>query len=137
MLGEPVALGMSKVDRARSQPKSLPSTVMLIAAANLSTVGGIAFIVLWLLGSIAWTILSGIANLMANDSDSATPQKHMRLIVTMLVGQVIAAAAGIPGGLAFFSEAQRWPRIELFLALLVIGGGLQLWAFFSFFGSKK
>jgi len=109
----------------------------MLIAANFSTVGGIAFMVLWLLGSIAWTVMSGIANLMANDSGSATPQKHMPLIVTMLVGQVIAAAAGIPGGLAFFSEAQRWPRIELFLALLVMGGGLQLWAFFSFFSSKK
>ena len=78
-------------------------------------------------------MMSGMASLMANDSGSASEQQHMTLIVGMLIGQVIALLAGVPGGLAFFWSAQRTMMIIAFAALLIVGAGIQVWAFMSFF----
>lgn len=113
-------------------PSPLSATESLAASPWL-VAGGVGFIIVWLLLSAGWIIMSGMANLMANDSGSASPQKHMRLILAMLVGQLIAAGAGIPGGLAFFWLAHRHSMIEWFVILLVAGIGIQALAFWSFF----
>lgn len=90
--------------------------------------------VIWLIGSVVWIMMSGMASLMANDSGSASNDKHMTLIVGMLIGQVITLLAGAPGGLAFFWSAHRSHCLIAFAAMFLIGAGIQVWAFMSFFG---
>jgi hypothetical protein len=106
------------------------------AGSSLHLIGGIAFIVVWLALCIGWGIMSMSANLMANDSGSASPEKHMALIYRMLAGQILALLAVIPGGLAFFWAAHRATCIWTFAGMVGIGVAIQAWAFKSFFCSK-
>jgi hypothetical protein len=86
---------------------------------------------------IAWAYLSFVASLMANDSGKASAAEHLSLIVGMLGGQVLAGAAGIPAGLAFFWRGRRKWLLWLFAILFVTGALGQVWAFNAFFSSAS
>ena len=105
------------------------------AMKPLLVVAGILFMVLWIAAHCAWAAMALMANLMANDSGAASTDQQMALIVGMLAGQVLAGAAGIPAGLAFFRRGRRKPLLVLFAVLLVAGALCQLWAFQSFFAA--
>jgi hypothetical protein len=94
---------------------------------------GLLFIASWIAAHVVWASMSLMGSLMANDSGGATTNQHMGLIFGMLGGQLVAAAAGIPGGLAFFWRSQRKRLLMTFAALFVLGALWQVIAFFSFF----
>ena len=103
-------------------------TILLVAS-------GILFTCLWIYAHVIWAVMSGMANLMANDSGRATGFQWGRLIGGMFIGQMIAASAGIPGGLAFFWRGRRKLLLSLFAILFVVGALCQVSAFFSFFSA--
>ncbi len=78
-----------------------------------------------------------MANLMANDSGAAAPEQHMALLLGMLGGQILTAAAGVPGGLAFFWRGRRRALAGWFAILFVIGAFAQAWAFHAFFAAHS
>jgi hypothetical protein len=96
---------------------------------------GILFIILWIIAHLAWGTMALMANVMANDSGAASTEKQMTLIFGMLGGQVLAGAAGIPAGLAFFWRGRRKLLLWLFAGLFVTGALLQAGVFYSFFTS--
>jgi hypothetical protein len=96
---------------------------------------GIVFIAVWLGAHLAWAAMALFANLMANDSGAASESAHTSLIVGVLAGQVLAAGAGIPAGLAFFWRARRKPLLWCFAALFGVGALCQAWSFYAFFSS--
>ncbi len=94
---------------------------------------GILFIILWIIGHIAWAGLSFMADVMANDSGSASADKHMTLIFGMIGGQVLCGAAGVPAGLAFFKRGRRKFLLWLFAILFVVGALIQGGVLYTFF----
>jgi len=113
-----------------------PSTAANDGVSVVWVVCGILFILLWISGHIAWGMMSLVADLMANDSGSASAGKHMTLIFGMLVGQVLCGAAGVPAGLAFFWRSRRKLLLWLF-AILFVGGVLtQGGVFYGFFAKS-
>jgi hypothetical protein len=67
--------------------------------------------------------MSLMGTLMANDAGGASSDQHMAFVGGMLGGQILAGAAGIPGGLAFFWRSLRkWLWITF--ATLVVGGAV-------------
>ena len=96
---------------------------------------GVLFAILWLMVHVAWAGLSFVADVMANDSGRADPNQHMSLICGMLGGQILAGAAGIPAGLAFFWRGRRKILLWMFAFLFVIGALIQGSVFYSFFSS--
>ncbi len=111
------------------------STVVKTGVSPLLVIVGIFFIVIWIIAHIAWGTMALMANVMANDSGAASTEKQMTLIFGMLGGQILAGAAGIPAGLAFFWRGRRKLLLWLFAALFVIGALLQAGVFYNFFSS--
>ena len=115
-----------------------PTTAPAVAKEEVSVVWvvcGILFIVLWIIAHLAWAGLAFMADVMANDSGQAEPDKHMKLIFGMMGGQVLCGAAGIPAGLAFFWRRRRTLLLWLFALLFVVGAMIQAGVFYSFFSS--
>jgi hypothetical protein len=94
--------------------------------------GGIIFIVVWLAGHGLWMTLSLIGSVMANDSGRVSNERHETLIFGLLAGQLLAGAAGIPGGLAFFWRKKRKALLWLAGGLFVLGVLVQVGAFRAF-----
>ncbi|MDB6074121.1 MAG: hypothetical protein JWO89_1761 [Verrucomicrobiaceae bacterium] len=103
------------------------------AASTLSIVLGVVFMLVWWGLAIVWGMMSLMGGLMANDSGSASSDKHMALLWWMFAGEVLIALAGLPGGLAFCLVGHRALLISLFAVLLVAGGAMQGWAMTSFY----
>ncbi|MCM2257691.1 MAG: hypothetical protein NDJ94_18815 [Vicinamibacteria bacterium] len=99
----------------------------------LGVVAGITFMVVWIAAHAVWASLSFMASVMANDSGAASAGAHMLLIFGMLGGQVLAAAAGIPAGLAFFWRDKRRTLLIAFAILFVAGAVAQIVSFSGFF----
>ena len=117
----------------RQMNESSPSTAAKDGVSVLWLVCGSLFIILWIIGHSAWGMMSLVADLMANDSGSASAGKHMTLIFGMLGGQVLCGAAGIPAGLAFFWRSRRKLLLWLFSILFVVGALIQGGSFYAFF----
>ena len=86
-------------------------------ASTALVILGVLFAILWIIAHVAWAGLSFMADVMANDSGRADPNKHMSLIFGMLGGQILAGAAGIPAGLAFFWRGRRKLLLWMFAFL--------------------
>ncbi|MDZ4290037.1 MAG: hypothetical protein U0984_18875 [Prosthecobacter sp.] len=114
-----------------SPPGSSPAVTGLLVLA------GIVFTVLWIVAHVTWATMSLMGTLMANDSGAASNDQHMALMGGMLGGQIVAGAAGIPGGLAFFWRGKRKLLLILFAILFVAGALWQVAAFYSFFSSAS
>lgn len=93
---------------------------------------GILFAGLWVTAHIVWGSMALMGTLMANDAGAATSDQHVAMMGGVLGGIVMAGAAGIPGGLAFFWRgARKWLWISF--ALFFVGGAVwQVLAFQSF-----
>ena len=100
-------------------------TVVKILAA-------LAFFSIWLSVSAAWAIMTLPANLMANDSGNASLWDHATLMAGMAIGQLVFAAAGVPGGLAICWARLRKIWVWSFVSLALAGVAIQVWAFKSF-----
>jgi hypothetical protein len=61
---------------------------------------------------------------MANDAGTASAAAQTKMVLLVLVGQILAGAAGLPLGLAVFWRTRRKLLVRIFAALL--GGGLLL-----------
>jgi len=98
----------------------------------LSIASGLLFTGLWLCGHLVWGSMALMGTLTANDAGAATNDQHVAMMGGALGGIVMAGAAGIPGGLAFFwRSARKW--LWLSFALFFIGGAVwQVIAFRSF-----
>ena len=117
--------------------EAAPTTAGKDGFSTVWLVCGIVFIVLWIIGHLAWAGLAFIANVMANDSGRATENQATMLIFGMLGGQVICGAAGVPAGLAFFMRGRRKFLLWLFVGLFVAGALIQVSVFYSFFASMS
>jgi hypothetical protein len=95
-------------------------------------IGGILFAGLWIAAHFVWASMALMGTLMANDAGAATSDQHVAFMGGMLGGQILAGAAGIPGGLAFFWRSLRKWLWILFAALFVGGAVWQVVAFQSF-----
>ena len=98
----------------------------------MATLGGLLFMLAWLVASAVLTLMVVMGGLMANDSGAVAPDRHAVLLVVMLVGVAAAALAGVAGGLAFFWTDMRRPLAIGFVALLLGGLGLQAFAYKAF-----
>ena len=123
----------SPAEPAVSAISTPPSTSA--GASILLGIFGILFIFLWIIAHLAWGAMAFIADVMANDSGRADPDKHMMLIFGMMGGQVLCGAAGVPAGLAFFWRGRRKLLLLLFAVLFVVGALIQGGVFYSFFSS--
>ena len=93
---------------------------------------GVAFALVWLSVSAAWAVITLPANLMANDAGTASLWDHANLMAGMALGQLVFAAAGIPGGLAISWAGLRKFWVWGFLVLALAGIAIQIWSFKSF-----
>ena len=82
-------------------------------------------------------MMAFMANLMANDSGSASTDRHLLLIGGMIAGQILAGLAGIPAGLAVFWRGRRQILLMIFLWLFLLGIVLQVVVFASFFSAPR
>lgn len=98
---------------------------------------GILLTACWTVAHIAWGMMAFMANLMANDSGSASPDRHLLLIGGMIAGQVLAGLAGIPAGLAVFWHGRRKILLLGFLWLFLLAIVLQVVVFASFFTAPR
>ncbi len=93
---------------------------------------GVVFACGWIGLHFVWGVMAMMGNLMANDAGRASSDQHMMLILGALAGQVLAGAAGIPAGLAFFWRGRRKLLLGIFLAAFLSGVLLQAGAFWLF-----
>ena len=98
----------------------------------MAVFGGIVFTLVWLAASAVWTLMAVMGGLMANDSGAVAADRHSSLLTLMLVGVAAAALAGVAGGFAFFMQDMRRMLLIAFVALLVGGVGLQVYAYRAF-----
>ncbi len=98
---------------------------------------GSLFILGWVGVHVLWGALSGMANLMANDSGRASSNAQMALILTFLAGVIVAGAAGIPAGLAIFWRGKRLMLLGLFVVLFLAGAACEWMAWSHFFASME
>jgi hypothetical protein len=101
----------------------------------LQIIGGAVFILVWLAGAAAWGVASMTGGLMANDAGTVSADKHASLLVVMAFGEALVAFAGIAGGAAFFWVSARGALLVAFVAILLIGAALQIYAVRAFFGA--
>ena len=102
-------------------------------AKGALAVVGVIFICGWLGVHAIWASMSLMASLMANDSGSASSGTHGAFILGLMAGEALTAIAGIPAGLAFFWAAKRKQLLIAFVSLFVVGAGIQVISFTSFF----
>jgi len=100
--------------------------------ANLAmlALGGIAFSAAWITAHVFWFFFSAMGGTMMNDYGSATEDQRNLFWVCLLTGQGIAALAGIPAVIAFFSPRHRKRLVTAFIALFLIGALLQAAVYF-------
>gem|GEM_PF-2072297 len=109
-----------------------PPMAAKIGLIVLKVLIALAFISVWLSISTAWAVMTLPANLMANDSGNASLWDHATLMAGMAVGQLVFAAAGVPGGLAICWARLRKIWVWSFVILALAGVAIQVWAFKSF-----
>lgn len=97
------------------------------------TVLGFAITLLWTVLCLVWAVMSIPGGLMANASGGFSPNAHMTMLVLLAIGQVIVLAAGIPGGRAFFEDADRAHLLWWMAKLVALGVALQIGAVAWFF----
>lgn len=98
----------------------------------LRLAGGAAFLALWLAAAAAWAAMSLTGAAMANDSGAVSADRHATFLLRLIAGEIVAACAGLPGGLAFIRARRRRLFVAIFATLFILGVGLQIWAFWSF-----
>jgi hypothetical protein len=103
----------------------------------LSVLAGIAFIVVWLAAAAVWAMMSLMGGLMANDAGRVDPDRHLMLLIVLVVGEALVALAGVAGGSAFFVSSLRATLWWSFAGLLVVGAALQVWAAWSFLSAAS
>ena len=106
-----------------------PRTAAKAGFAVLKVLVALAFISVWLSISTAWAVMTLPANLMSNDSGNASLWDYATLMAGMATGQLVFAAAGIPGGLAICWTGLRILWVWSFVILAFAGVAIQVWAF--------
>ncbi|MFY8215368.1 MAG: hypothetical protein ACOVMP_02055 [Chthoniobacterales bacterium] len=99
-------------DVPASQPAKFPVWLCL---------AGIVFMICWIGAFMVLGTAMMMATVMANASGAATTSAHMLFIGGVFFGNLLAGAAGIPGGLAFFLRGRRWMMFWIFAGLLLAG----------------
>lgn len=99
---------------------------------------GIVFMVLWGLACLVWAVMSIPGGLMANDSGAFSVEKQMVMLAGLAIGQLVVLAAGVPGGMAFFTPETRSSLIWWAVILVAVGVATQVAsvAWFFAFGQK-
>lgn len=107
-------------------PEAGPSLAMIVV--------GIGCIVLWLLAAVAWAVMSLPGALMANASGAFSPNRHMAMLWSLFLGQLLVAAAGVPAGLAVFMTESRAALLGWCAWTVGIGIVTQVVSVVVFFG---
>jgi len=118
-------------------PPPPPPAVFRQGFDNTLVVVGILFILGWVGMHVLWGALSGMANMMANDSGRASSGAQMTLILTFLLGVILAGLAGVPAGLAVFWRGKRLMLLGLFVVLFLAGAACEWMAWSHFFASME
>jgi len=96
---------------------------------------GIVFMICWIGSFVVFGMAMMMATLMANDSGAATNSSHMLFIGCVFFGNLLAGAAGVLGGLAFFMRGRRWLMFWIFAGLLLAGVASVAIGFGMFFAA--
>ena len=88
-------------------------------------IAGIAFIVVWLGLAAVWFVMSTMAGVMANDAGTVDTGFHAAMLVTLVLGELLVAIAGLLGGGSFIFVGVGAALWRAFWILLVVGVGLQ------------
>lgn len=101
-------------------------------ANALRIFAGTALALVWVAGAILIASLSLMGTLMANDAGTASAAAQTRMVLLVLGGQILAGAAGIPLGLAFFWHTKRKLLLRIFAGLLGVGLLLAILGVYAF-----
>ena len=92
------------------------------ATANAFRIlAGTSLALVWIAGASLVISLSLMGTLMANDAGTVSAAAQTKVVLLVLVGQILAGAAGLPLGLAVFWRARRKLLVRIFAALLGVG----------------
>lgn len=101
-------------------------------AGALRILAGLALILAWIVAASVLASISLMGTLMANDAGKASAAAQTKMVLLVLLGQILAGAAGIPLGLSIFWRARRRLMLRLFAALLAAGGVLVIAGVYAF-----
>lgn len=87
---------------------------------------GIAFIVVWLGLAAVWFVMSLMAGVMANDSGTVDSNFHAAMLITLMLGELIVAIAGVLGGASFIATGVGASLWKAFWILLAVGVLMQV-----------
>jgi hypothetical protein len=90
-------------------------------ARTLRVLAGLLLAAFWIAGASLVISLSLMGTLMANDAGAAPAEAQTKMVLLVLGGQLLAAAAGLPLGLAVFWRTRRKLLLRIFAGLFGIG----------------
>ena len=90
-------------------------------ARTLRVLAGLLVAAIWIAGASLVISLSLMGTLKANDAGSASAEAQTSMVLLVLGGQLLAAAAGLPLGLAVFWRTRRKLLLRIFAGLFGIG----------------
>ena len=91
-------------------------------------IAGIAFIVVWTALAAVWFVMSIMAGVMANDSGTVDTGFHTAMLVTLVLGELVVAIAGLLGGGSFIFTGIGASLWRAFWILLAVGVVMQVGA---------
>jgi len=101
-------------------------------ANALRILAGLALVLAWIVAASVLASLSLMGTLMANDAGKADAAAQTQMVLLVMLGQILAGAAGIPLGLSILWRGRRRLMLWLFAALLAAGGVLVIAGVYAF-----
>jgi len=103
----------------------------------IQVVFGVLFAAGWIIAHFIWGVMTFVANVMSAaaynpEGQTTNTETGMLLISVMIIGQIVAGLAGIPGGAAFFWPGRKKRLLMLFAGLFVTGSIIQVGIFIYF-----
>ena len=120
--------------------KEQQHSMSITATPRVSTIrviSGVLFSIIWIIAHGVWGMIAFVANVMGaagyNPGGPPTNTEAGTLIFGMIIGQIIAGLAGLPGGAAFYQPDRRKRLLILFAGMFVTGALIQVGVFIFFF----
>jgi len=93
-------------------------------ARSLRILSGLLLAACWIAGASLVISVSLMGTLMANDAGTVSAEAQTKMVLSVLGGQLLAGAAGLPLGLAVFWHTKR--KLLLRISGALLGFGLLL-----------